>query len=147
MYPRISKIKESAKKAPKYTKAQIQEMRGEMITQPGEAITLQTVIEQMAKGFPVPMARQELQLPDDVNQILQGTNFDVPSDIAFTKMSKTERAQVLANMAGLKQQMAQKLDASIAAKKEADQKALAKEAELARAKAEAEAGAPVPPAQ
>lgn len=126
-YPRIETIKEESKKAPTFTKAQIKQRRGEAITVPGQAVTLKTVIENMAKGFPLPIQRQELVLPDDVNQVLQGTNFDVPSDMKFKQMSKVERAMVLQNISGVKQQLIEKLDKARAEKVLIDQQKTAQE--------------------
>lgn len=126
-YPRIEQIKLEGKKLPTFTKAQKKAIRGEQITIPGQAVKLETALEQMAKGFPVPMQRQEVVLHDDINQVLEGKKYDIPSDIKFATMSKVERQRVINNIGGIKQQLSEKLAAQIAAKQQADLKITATE--------------------
>lgn len=90
------------------------------MTIPNQAMSLKDVVQRSISGFPVPMQRQEIQLPDDVNQLLQGTRYDVVSDAKFRKMSKIERQRYINNLQGLNQGMKQKLDKAIANKKAQD---------------------------
>lgn len=93
---------------------------GEKMTQPDQAISLKDLIEQSLNGFPTPMQREEIKLPEDVNQILQGVRYDIPSDAKFARMSKVERARLLNNTMGLKQQLSEKLQAEINRKQQLD---------------------------
>lgn len=124
-YPRIVDVKKKRNK--KLTEAQAKKVVGEKLTVEGEAITLKTVIEQMAKGFPVPMQRQEIKIADDINQMLQGKRWDVPSDIQFKGMSKVERQRVINNLGAVKQGLTEKLNQAIAEKQALDAKQTAQE--------------------
>lgn len=114
-YPRLNQGKTVKGYVP--TKKEI----GEVKTVPDEAITIKDLIEQGAEGFPTPMQRQLIELPEDVNQILQGTDFDIPSDIAFMKMNKTQRATLVNNIEGLRQGLNEKLTKEIEDKRALDQ--------------------------
>jgi hypothetical protein len=83
--------------------------KGETITVPGQAMSLKDIIKRSISGFPVPMAREELVLHPDLNQVLQGTSMDIVSDAKFKTMSKVERQQYLNNLGGLKSQLANKV--------------------------------------
>lgn len=118
-YPRLSRKDVKGKKP---TKAEC----GEKMTIPDEAVTLKDIIQKSNEGFPLPMQREEIELHPDINQVLQGTKYDIPSDAKFMAMSKVQRATLLNNISGLKQSISEKLDKEIAEKKKLDQELLIK---------------------
>lgn len=114
-YPRLATMR--GKTSPKLTKQQI----GEDMTIPGQALSLKDIIKQTLNGFPVPMAREEIQLHPDINQVLEGKKYDIPSDAKYMTMSKVQRQRVLNNIAGVKQKLSEKLQAELVNKQKVEQ--------------------------
>lgn len=102
--------------------------KGKSMTIPGQAMSLKDIVQRSISGFPVPMQREEIYLHPDINQILQGTQYDIVSDAKFRKMSKVERQRYINNIKGLKQGLQQKVDEQIAKKEQVDTEQTAVEA-------------------
>lgn len=114
MYKRIEELRKKPIIKTSFTKAEI----GESMTIPNQSMSLKEIVERSIRGFPVPMQRQEIRLPDDINNIIQGTDFDIVSDAKFRRMSRVERERYVNNVRGLKQGISEKFDQALKQKEE-----------------------------
>ena len=108
---------------------------GKTMTIPNQAMSLKDIIQRSISGFPVPMQREEIFLHPDINQMLEGTKYDIVSDAKFRNMSKTERQRYINNIKGLRQGLQQEMDKAIQAKEAADAAINSNEAAAAAAAA------------
>lgn len=115
MYKRLSELHKTPIK-PKYNKNDDQPS----MTIPNQAMSLKDIVQRSISGFPVPMQREEIILPDNINNILEGNTYDIVSDAKFRKMSKVERQRYIDNIRGLKQGFQEKIDKAIQEKQQAD---------------------------
>lgn len=84
---------------------------GKKITIPGQAMSVKNLFENHVKGWPLPMEQQEVQLPDDINEILED-RFDLPNPERYASLDLIEKRQVMANIQNLQSSLNDKIAAT-----------------------------------
>lgn len=90
------------------TEIAAQPITGESLTVPGEATPIEQLIALHAQGFPLPLARQEIDLGDGLNDLLED-QYDLPTPEEYQRLDLVERQQVRENL----RQLGSTLTASI----------------------------------
>ena len=93
MSTNLKYYRKSSKQAIKH----VERSKTKKITIEGQAPDIKVLISKYAQGFPLPMVREEMVYPEEINELLED-RFDLPNPEKYASMDLNERAKLNENI-------------------------------------------------